>query len=69
MKENWILIYKTTEPFQARLAEDVLKQNGIVSHIIGKTDSAIPAIGAAELFVLPDDAEEAKIILTENGFN
>lgn len=69
MKENWVVVFKTTEPLQARLAEDILKQNSIVSHIIGNPDSAIPSIGAAELYVLPEKEEEARAILLENEFN
>ncbi|MCB0618306.1 MAG: DUF2007 domain-containing protein [Saprospiraceae bacterium] len=63
MKENWVRIYRSTDLLQVKLAEDVLKQNGIVSHIVDKPDSAIPSIGEAELYTLPENAEKAKEVL------
>jgi hypothetical protein len=68
MKENWVLIFKTDNELQAKLAEDVLKQNDIPSHIASKPDSAIPPLGAAELYTLPENAEQARKLLEENGF-
>ncbi len=69
MKENWEIIFKTDNELQAKLAEDVLKQNGIESHIASKPDSAIPSVGSAELYTLPEKAADARRILEENGFN
>ena len=63
MKENWVRICRSTDLLQVKLAEDVLKQNGIVSHIVDKPDSAIPSIGEAELYTLPENAEKAKEVL------
>jgi hypothetical protein len=68
MKENWILIFKTDNELQAKLAEDVLKQSDIPSHIASKPDSAIPSLGAAELYTLPEYAEKAREVLKEGGF-
>lgn len=67
MKEGWILIYSSTELYQAKIAEDILKQNGIESHILNKPDSAIPSIGEAELYTLPEKAADAVRVLKENG--
>jgi hypothetical protein len=67
MKDGWINIYNTDQEFKAKLAEDVLKQNDIVSHIMSKPDSAIPAIGAATLYVKQEDAEKAVSILKEEN--
>ena len=66
MKEGWVLVYSTNELYQAKIAEDILKQNGIESHIFSKPDSAFPSTGEAELYTLPEKAEEAVRILEEN---
>lgn len=66
MKEGWIKVFSTNKTFEAKLAEDVLKQNGIESHIVSKPDSAFPSIGSADLYTLPEKAEEAKRVLLAN---
>lgn len=67
MKEGWVLVYSTDREFKAKIAEDVLKQNQIVSHILSKPDSAIPSIGGAELYTPTEDAEKARQILRQEG--
>ena len=66
MVENWTLIYRHTDLLQVKLAEDVLKQNDIVSNIISKQDSVLPSIGSNELYAKPADADRAKEILAAN---
>lgn len=67
MKDNWVKIYASSNLLQVKIAEDVLKENGIVSHIINQPDSVLPMLGEAELFVLPENAEAAAKVLRENG--
>jgi hypothetical protein len=67
MKEGWTNIYAADQEFKAKLAEDVLKQNDIVSHIMTKPDSAIPSLGAATLYVQNEDVEAAVKILKEEN--
>lgn len=66
MKEGWVLIYSDNELYQVKIAEDILKQNGIESHIVNKPDSAIPSIGEAELYAPSEKAEAAIKVLREN---
>lgn len=67
MKQGWIKIFSSLDVLQAKLAEDLLKQNGIESHILAKPDSMIPSVGEAELYTLPEKAEQAVSLLKENG--
>jgi len=67
MKENWVKIFTSTDLLQVKMAEDVLKQKGIVSHIESKPDSAMPMLGEAELYTLSENAETAKEMLKEHG--
>ena len=69
MKENWILVYTNLDLYQVKIAEDVLKQNGIVSHILEKGDSAIPSLGEVRLYTQPEDAEKARAVLEENDIH
>ena len=66
MKEGWIKIFSSNKTFEAKLAEDVLKQHGIESHIESQPDSAFPSLGSADLYTLPERAEEARRVLLAN---
>lgn len=63
MKEGWIKVFSSLDLIEVKLAEDLLKQNDIVSHIANKPDSAIPSLGDAELYIHPDDKEAAVKVL------
>lgn len=67
MKEGWIRVFTANELYQAKIAEDKLKQHGIESHIVNKGGSAIPSIGHVELYTQPDKAAEAVSVLQEAG--
>lgn len=66
MKENWVKIFSAKEVYQAKIAEDILKQNGIESHIVNKPDSVLPSIGTADLYTVPEKAEAAVAVLKSN---
>jgi hypothetical protein len=63
MKEDWVMIYASAELYKAKIVEDILKQNGIESHILDKGDSAIPSIGEVKLYTPADKAAQAMEIL------
>lgn len=67
MIEGWILVFSAPELYQVKIAEDVLKQNGIISHILSAPDSVLPALGEAKLYTTPDYAEAAFKVLRENN--
>jgi hypothetical protein len=69
MIENWVKIFSSNELMQVKLAEDVLKQHEIVSHIVHKPDSVLPMLGEAELYTKPEQAETAVNVLKEHRFN
>ncbi len=66
MKEGWIKVYSARELYQAKIAEDILKQNGIESHIPNRPDSMFPSVEEAELYTLPEKAEQAVAVLKAN---
>ncbi|MCB0606361.1 MAG: DUF2007 domain-containing protein [Lewinellaceae bacterium] len=66
MKEGWVKIFSAANLIQAKLAEDLLKQNGIESHITNKPDSVMPFLGSADLYTTAEDAEAALKVLEEN---
>ncbi|MFT4973879.1 MAG: hypothetical protein ACI9JY_003091 [Saprospiraceae bacterium] len=65
MKENWTVVFSAKEVYQVKIAEDILKQNGIESHILNKPDSVIPSIGLAELYTPNEKAEAAIKVLKD----
>ncbi len=67
MKEKWVKIFSSTDLLQVKLAEDVLKQKKIESHILNKPDTMMPMLGEAELYTLPEKVEEAINILEAEG--
>ncbi|MFM9950835.1 MAG: putative signal transducing protein [Saprospiraceae bacterium] len=67
MTEGWIKIFSATELYQVQIAEDVLQQNGIISHIANKPDSVLPFIGSADLYTSEEDAATARQILADNN--
>ncbi len=69
MLENWEKIFAAADILQVKLAEDVLKQNDIVSNIINKKDSTNLTPGAGfELYARKEDTERALEVLKANGF-
>ena len=64
--QGWTKVYASQVLIEVKLAEDVLKQNGIESHILQRTDSNFPSIGEAVLYVLDEKAELAQVILGQN---
>lgn len=66
MQEGWVLIFTADQTYQAKIAEDILKQNGIESHILQTPDSVLPPLGEAKLYTLPEKAADARRILAEN---
>ncbi len=67
MKVGWALIFTALEEYQARIADDILKQHGIESLIVNKGDSMFPSIGEAELYTPAENVEKALEILRENN--
>jgi len=67
MKQNWVRIFSSNQLIQVKIAENILKQNGIASHIINTSDSAIPALGEVELYTLPENAKRASELLKEHS--
>ncbi len=68
MKDNWVKIYSSSDLVKVKIAEDVLKREGVISHIESKPDSMFPMLGEAELYTTAENAEQAIRILKENGF-
>lgn len=68
MKEDWVKVYESSEIIKTKLVEDVLKQQGVESHILERPDSAIPTLGAATLYTPKDKALEALEIIKTIDF-
>ncbi|MCB0704748.1 MAG: DUF2007 domain-containing protein [Saprospiraceae bacterium] len=62
-EKNWELILSDPDPLKVNLAEGILKQNDIISHVVNHSNSALPSIGEIELYAPKAEAEQAKKIL------
>ncbi|MBR9922446.1 MAG: DUF2007 domain-containing protein [Bacteroidetes bacterium] len=62
-EKNWDRVMSDPDMLKVELAESVLKQHNIVSHVVNNSNSAIPSIGQVELFTRKEDAEEARKVL------
>ncbi|MBK7869851.1 MAG: DUF2007 domain-containing protein [Saprospiraceae bacterium] len=67
MNEGWVLIFSAPAEYQARIADDILKQNGIESLIVNRPDSMFPTIGEVELYTPAENAERALEVLRANN--
>ncbi len=67
MRQGWVKIFVSKDELQAKLAEDVLKQADIESHIVSRPDSVFP-VGEAELYIHPEHVDRALEILRERDF-
>lgn len=63
MDKNWVKIYSTSANYKAELLKGLLMENGINAIIVNKKDSSY-LFGELELYVMSDDAIQAKHIIT-----
>lgn len=68
MKEKWVKVFSSVDLMQVKLAEDLLREKKIESHILSKPDSMMPMLGEAELYTPPEKAAEAIKVLEQEGF-
>lgn len=65
MVEGWIKIYTSSEEYQAALIVELLKNNGLHPVLLDRKDDEF-RIGEAEVYVAPEEAQQAKRIINEN---
>jgi hypothetical protein len=63
VNKNWVKIYSTSANYKAELLKGLLMGKGINAIIINKQDSSY-LFGELELYVMPNDAIQAKHIIT-----
>ena len=62
-KHGWRKIYTTTQPQKAEIVKGSLENEGVHTIILNKKDSSYHAFGEIELYVAPEQAEEAEQII------
>jgi len=60
-------LYTTTEEYKALLIQGALESAGIEVVLLNQHDSTINTFGQLELFVRPDQYEEALAIIEQNN--
>lgn len=61
--ENKKLVFSTTQEHMAMLIKDALEAEGIAVLVLNQKDSAYTVFGQIELYVNPENEEEAKRIV------
>ncbi len=61
------LVYTTTEEFKAFLIQGALESAGIEVVLLNQKDSSYNAFGQLELFVRPEQYDEAIALIEENN--
>lgn len=63
MEKDFVLVYRTSVPFQAEIARDVLTDNEINCVVLNQQDSVIPSFGEVEVYVHKNNLEQALEVL------
>lgn len=66
MNENWVIIYTSTQLYEAEYLRDLLMDNGIECVLMNKIDSLRSVIGEIELYVLNTQSIEAKQLIPKS---
>lgn len=66
MVENWIKVFESSEEYKSVLVVELLEQNDLHPVMYDRRDDQF-MIGRAEVFVAPEEAEQARKVLSENS--
>lgn len=65
MEEGWVKIYVSDEEYQAVLIKELLENHGLHPVYMDKRDDEF-RLGEAQVYISPEELEEAKRVITEN---
>jgi len=65
MVENWIKVYESNEEYKSVLVVELLEQNDLHPVMYDRRDDQF-MIGRAEVFVAPEEVEQAREVLRDN---
>lgn len=72
MENNWIKIFESSNPIEAKIVCDMLNANDIIAVELNKRDSSYTFFGRSEVYCRPEDVISAKSLInqmhTDNGF-
>ncbi|MEM6965238.1 MAG: DUF2007 domain-containing protein [Bacteroidota bacterium] len=65
MEVGWLKIYSANEEYQAEVIKSLLESHGLHPVLLDKKDDEF-RLGVAEVYVAPEEADKAKLIIEEN---
>lgn len=65
MEEGWKQVFLTGEEYKAKMAKDLLENEGIKAVLMNHHDSAYKSFGNIEVFVQEEDEQKALELLKE----
>ncbi len=66
MEKDWIMIYQADEEYKADIIRQLLENHGLHPVLMDKKDDEF-RIGQVEIFIAPEEAEQATRVMTENA--
>lgn len=68
MEAGWLKIYSADEEYQAEIIKSLLENHGLHPVLLDKKDDEF-RIGFAEIYIAPEEAQQARTIIEENQKN
>jgi hypothetical protein len=65
MVEGWVMVHRSSHEYQASVIVDVLERHGLHPVILDRKDDEF-LIGDVEVYVAPEEAENARRVISEN---
>ena len=65
MEKDWIMIYQADEEYKAEIIRQLLENHGLHPVLMDKKDDEF-RIGQVEIFIAPEEADQARHIMSEN---
>jgi hypothetical protein len=63
MEKDWVVVYDTTQSYQAEIARDILENSGIKTVILNQADSSYLTFGSISVYVNRNDELQASELL------
>ena len=65
MEAGWLKIHTADEEYQGQIIKGLLENHGLHPVLMDKKDDEF-RIGVVEIYIAPEEAEQAKTIMAEN---
>ena len=68
MVEGWIMVHRSSHEYQSSLVRELLETHGLHPVLLDRKDDEFH-IGDVEIYVSPEEADQARNVISENIFD